>query len=157
MTQPIPEGYQSLTPMFIFKDARKAIDFYKRAFGAEERFLMPGPDGRGVMHAELRIGTSVIMMGEESPRCDCKSAENLGGSPVSFYVYLENVDEAFKVAIEAGAEVQMPVDDMFWGDRMGTVRDPFGYSWSLASHTRDLTPEEIEEGAKAAFAKMAEK
>ncbi len=157
MVQPIPEGYQTLTPMFIFKDARKAIEFYKKAFGAEERFVMPGPDGKGVMHAEVRIGNSIFMMGEESPQCPSKSAETLGESPISFYVYLENVDEAFKTAVAAGAEVKMPVEDMFWGDRMGTVQDPFGYSWSLASHTRDLSPEEIQEGAKAAFAKMAEK
>jgi uncharacterized glyoxalase superfamily protein PhnB len=143
--------------MFIFKDAHKAIEFYKKAFGAEERYVMPGPDGKGVMHAEVRIGTSIIMMGEESPDCPSKSAETLGESPVSFYVYVDNVDEAFKVSVAAGAEVKMPVEDMFWGDRMGTVLDPFGYSWSFASHTRDLTPEEIQEGAKAFFAKMAEK
>lgn len=157
MIQPIPEGYQSLTPMFVFKDARKAIDFYRRAFGAEERFVMPGPDGQGVMHAELRIGTSIIMMGEENPQYPCKSAETMGGSPISFYIYVANVDEAFKIAVAAGAAVQTPVEDMFWGDRMGTVQDPFGYSWSLASHIKDLTPEEIQKGAQAAFARMAEK
>ncbi len=157
MIEPIPEGYQSITPMFIFKDARKAIEFYKKAFGAEERFVMPGPDGKGVMHAEVRIGNSLIMIGEENPQCPSKSAQTMGGSPVSFYVYCENVDKMFKVAVDAGAEVKMPVDDMFWGDRMGTVQDPFGYTWNLATHTRDLTPEEIQEGAKAAFATMAEK
>jgi PhnB protein len=157
MIKAIPEGYQSLTPMFIFKDAGKAIDFYKRAFGAEERFVMPGPDGKGVMHAEVRIGTSIIMMGEENSDCPGKSAETTGGSPVSFYIYLENVDAAFTRAVESGARIQMPVEDMFWGDRMGTVLDPFGYSWSLASHTRDLTPEEIQKGAQAMFAKMAKK
>ena len=157
MIKAIPEGYQSLTPMFIFKDAGKAIDFYNRAFGAEVRFVMPGPDGKGVMHAEVRIGTSIIMMGEENSDCPNKSAETTGGSPVSFYIYLENVDEAFKRAVEAGSRIQMPVEDMFWGDRMGTVLDPFGYSWSLASHTKDLTPEEIQKGARAMFAKMAKK
>ena len=157
MIKAIPEGYQSLTPMFIFKDAGKAIDFYNRAFGAEVRFVMPGPDGKGVMHAEVRIGTSIIMMGEENSDCPNKSAETTGGSPVSFYIYLENVDEAFKRAVEAGSRIQMPVEDMFWGDRMGTVLDPFGYSWSLASHTKDLTPEEIQKGAQAMFAKMAKK
>ncbi|WP_240194457.1 VOC family protein [Desulfopila inferna] len=150
MVEPIPEGYKSLTPMFVFKDARKAIEFYKEAFGAEERFVMPGPDGKGVMHAELKIGSSIIMLGEENPQYDCKSAETFGGSPVSFYLYVEKVDEAFKIAVDAGAEVQMAVEEMFWGDRMGSVLDPFGYSWSLATHTRDLTPEEIAEGAKTA-------
>jgi PhnB protein len=157
MIKTIPEGYQSLTPMFIFKDARKAMEFYEKAFGAKERFVMPGPDGKGVMHAEVQIGTSIIMIGEENPQCPSKSAETMGGSPVSFYFYLDNVDEAFKIAIDAGAKIQMPVEDMFWGDRMGTVQDPFGYTWSIASHTKDLTPEEIQEGAKAFFAKMAGK
>jgi len=157
MIQAIPEGYQTLTPSFVFKDARKAMEFYRKAFGAEERFVMPGPDGKGIMHAEVRIGSSIIMIGEENPQYPCKSAETMGGSPISFYVYVDNVDEAFRTAVAAGAEVTMPVEDMFWGDRMGTVRDPFGYSWSLASHTRDLTMAEIEEGAKAMFARMAEK
>jgi PhnB protein len=157
MTKAVQEGFQTVTPMFIFKDARRAIEFYKRAFGAQERFLMPGPEGKGVMHAEIRIGDSILMMGEENPQNPCRSAETSGGSPVSFYLYLENVDEAFKIAIAAGAEPLMPVQDMFWGDRMGTVRDPFGYSWSLATHTRDMTPEEIRQGAQAAFARMAQK
>jgi uncharacterized glyoxalase superfamily protein PhnB len=157
MTQPIPEGYQSVTPVLVFKDARKAIDFYKLAFGAEERFVMPGPEGRGIMHAELKIGSSIVMIGEEHPQHECKSAETAGGSPVSFYVYVENVDSAFRRAIEAGATSQMPVEEMFWGDRAGSVGDPFGYSWMLATHTRDLSPDEIAEGAKSAFAEMASK
>jgi len=157
MTKAIPEGFHSVTPMFVFKDARKAIEFYKRAFGAQERFAMPGPDGKGVMHAEVRIGTSIIMMGEENPQQPCKSAETIGGSPVSFYIYLENVDEAFRKALEAGAEARMPVEDMFWGDRVGTVQDPFGYNWTLATHIKDLTPQEIQEGAQAAFAQMGRK
>lgn len=154
MTKAIPEGYNSVTPIFTFKDAHKAIEFYKRAFGARERLVMPGPDGKGVMHAELQIGDSIIMMGEENPENPCRSAETLGISPVSFYLYLENVDEAFRVAVAAGAEVRMPVQEMFWGDRAGTVQDPFGYSWFLASHTRDLTMEEIRQGAQAMFAEM---
>jgi uncharacterized glyoxalase superfamily protein PhnB len=157
MTQKIPEGFRSVTPMLVLKDARKAVDFYKKALGAEALMVMPGPDGKGVMHAEIRIGNSIVMMGEECPGAPCKSAETMGGSPVSFYLYVENVDEAFKVAIAAGAEVEMPVQEMFWGDRMGSVRDPFGYSWSLATHTRDLTPEEISKGAQEAFAQMGQK
>ncbi|BCS54361.1 VOC family protein [Geobacter sp. SVR] len=157
MAHPIPEGYHSVTPIFVFKDARKAIDFYKRAFGAEERFVMPGPEGTGIMHAELKVGDSIIMMGEEHPQQACKSAETLGSSPVGFYLYVENVDAAFRRAVESGATVQMPVEEMFWGDRAGSVNDPFGYNWMLATHTRDLTPEEIREGAKEAFAKMAGK
>ena len=157
MTKAIPEGFHSVTPMFMFKDARKAIEFYKRAFGAQERFAMPGPDGKGVMHAELRIGDSIIMMGDENPQEPCKSAETMGGSPVSFYLYVESVDAAFAKAVEAGAKTRMPVEDMFWGDRAGTVQDPFGYSWMLATHIKDLTPQEIEQGAKAAFAAMGKK
>ncbi len=155
MTKAIPEGFHSVTPMIMFKDARKAIEFYKRAIGARERFAMPWPDGKGVMHAELLIGDSIIMMGEENPQADCKSAEAKGGSPVNFYIYLENVDEAFRRALDAGAESRAAVRDMFWGDRVGTVNDPFGYSWSLATHIKDPTPQELQEGAKAAFAKMA--
>lgn len=113
MTQAIPEGYQSVTPMIMFKDARQAIEFYKRAFGAVERFAMPGPDGKGVMHAELQIGDSIMMLGEETPDEPCKSAETMQGSPVSFYLYLEDVDHAFRIALEAGAALRMPVQDMF--------------------------------------------
>lgn len=155
MALAIPEDYRTVTPMFIFKDARKAIDFYRRAFGAVERFVMPGPGGKGVMHAEIAIGDSLMMMGEEHPQQPCRSAETTGGSPVNFYLYVANVDEAIATAVAAGATLTMPVDDMFWGDRVGTVRDPFGYSWSLASRTRELTPEEIQRGAEAALAQMA--
>ncbi len=157
MTKAIPEGFHSVTPMFMYKDARKAIEFYKKAFGAMELFAMPGPEGKGVMHAELLIGNSIIMMGEENPQAPCKSAEALGCSPVSFYIYVEDVNEAFERAVKAGGQVRMPVEEMFWGDRVGTLEDPFGYSWWLATHTRDLTPKEIEEGAEAALAHMAGK
>jgi len=157
MIKAIPEGYRSVTPILVLKNARKAIEFYKKAFGAQERFVMPGPDGKGVMHAELLIGNSIIMMGEENPHEPCKSAETLGSSPVSFYIYLDNVDEAYLKAVSAGAESRMPVQEMFWGDRVGTVQDPFGYTWMLATHTMDLTPQEIQKGAQAAFAEMARK
>ena len=157
MTKAIPEGYHSVTPMFVFKDARKAIEFYKSAFGAQEHYAMPGPDGKGVMHAEVQIGDSIIMMGEESPQEPCKSAETVGGSPINFYLYVENVDAAFRRALEAGAEARMPVQDMFWGDRAGTVQDPFGYGWTLATHIKDLTPQEIQQGAQAFFAQMEKK
>ena len=153
----IPDGFHSVTPYITVRDARTAIEFYKRAFGARERFAMPGPGGKGVMHAELLIGDSIVMMGEENPNEPCKSAETMGGSPVSFYLYVENVDDAFGNALKAGAETKMPVQDMFWGDRVGTVQDPFGYQWSLATHTKELTPQEIEEGARAWFARMAKK
>jgi uncharacterized glyoxalase superfamily protein PhnB len=155
MTKAIPEGFHTVTPMLVFKDAGKAIDFYRRAFGAEEIFAMQGPDGKGVMHAEVRIGTSIIMMGEESTQDQCKSAETMGGSPISFYTYVEDVDEDFTRALAAGATVVMPVEDMFWGDRAGTVVDPFGYKWTLATHIKDLTPQEMQQGAEAFFAQVA--
>jgi uncharacterized glyoxalase superfamily protein PhnB len=154
MAKTIPEGFHNLTPYVVFKDSCRAIEFYTRAFGAKEIFLMPGPDGKGVMHAEIRIGDSIIMMSDENPHEPCRSAETIGGSPVSFYHYVDNVDVAFDKAVAAGATVQMPVQDMFWGDRIGAVQDPFGHNWTLATHTKDLTPEEIEQGAKAAFAQM---
>jgi uncharacterized glyoxalase superfamily protein PhnB len=143
--------------MFVFRDARMAIDFYRRAFAAEEHYVMPGPDGKGVIHAEIQIGTSIIMLSEESPQQDCKSAETVGGSPVSFYQYVENVDEAYQRAVAAGAVALMPVQEMFWGDRVGSVQDPFGYRWTLATHVQDLTMEEIRQGAEAAFAQMTQK
>lgn len=152
MAKAIPEGFHSVTSMIILKDARKAIEFYKLAFRASEKYSMPGPDGKGVMHAELMIGNSVIMMGDESPNQPCKSAETMGCSPVSFYIYVENADEAFQEAIKAGAQSRMPVQDMFWGDRAGQLQDPFGYNWWLATHKKDLTPEELREAAKAMFA-----
>lgn len=151
MTKPIPDGYHTLTPLLVFKDARKAIDFYKKAFGASERHVMPGPNGKGVMHAEIKIGNSIVMMGEENPSRGSKSAETLGACPVAFYVYVENVEAAFKQAVAAGATSQMPPQDMFWGDRMGTVKDPFGYNWSFATHKKDLTPEEMAKGAEAVY------
>lgn len=154
MVRTIPEGYQTITPMLIVKDARQAIAFYGRAFGAIERFVMPNPDGKGVMHAELQIGSSIIMMSEEHPRQSCQSAETAGSSPVSFYLYLNDVDTAYRQALDAGATVSMPLEEMFWGDRVGTVQDPFGYSWSLASHVKDLTADEIRRGAETFFAQM---
>ena len=153
MSKPIPEGFHSVTPMFMFKDCRKAIDFYKAAFGAQERYAMPGPGGQGVMHAEVQVGDSIIMMGDENLQETCKSAESMGGSPISFYLYVENVDASFRRAVEAGATVRMEVQEMFWGDRAGSVQDPFGYNWMLATHTRDPSPEEIREGANALFEK----
>jgi len=155
MSTSIPAGFTTLTPMLVLKDARKAIDFYQRAFGAEERYVMPGPDGRGVMHAEIRIGNSILMFGEENPQQACKSAESFGGSPVSFYLYFDDVDAAFARALKAGGEALMPVTEMFWGDRIGTLQDPFGYTWTVATQVKELTDEEVRAGAQAFFAAMA--
>jgi uncharacterized glyoxalase superfamily protein PhnB len=152
MTKAIPEGYHTVTPILVVKDGRKTIDFYKKALGAKEKLVMPGPDGRGVMHAELLIGDSLVMLGEERAECHSQSAETLGGSPVSFYLYVRDADAAYRQALAAGATSSMPVQDQFWGDRCGCVKDPFGHSWMLATHTRDLSPQEIARGAEAAMA-----
>lgn len=152
----VPEGFHTITPSLICRDARKAIDWYKKAFAAEEIMCMPGPGG-AVMHAELRIGSSIIMLADENPQWNCKSPQALNGSPVTFYVYVENVDAAWKRAVDAGAKVTMPLSDMFWGDRCGKVEDPFGHGWNLSQHVKDLTPEQIMEGQKQFMAQMAGK
>jgi len=150
----IPEGFHTITPGLVVRDAARAIDFYKRAFGAEELVRMPGPDGRGVMHAELRIGDSVLFVGDEAPSMGSRSPQALGGTAVALHLYVEDVDKAFKRAIDAGAQVKMPVADMFWGDRYGKIADPFGHEWGLGTHKEDLTPAEMEKRAKAFFAQM---
>ncbi|MBP9865484.1 MAG: VOC family protein [Candidatus Omnitrophica bacterium] len=152
MTQPIPSGYHALTPSLTFKDSDKAIDFYKKGLNAKVLDYLPNPSGRGVMHATLQVGDSIIMLGDEMPQC--KSAETLGGCPMSLYLYVADADAAFNQAVAAGALVTMPVMEMFWGDRAGHIKDPFGYSWMIATHTRDLTQEEIKKGAEAFFAQM---
>ena len=158
MTRSMPEGYHSVTPSVTFKDSKKAIDFYKRAFGAKVLDLMPDPSGRRIMHATIQIGNSIVMMGDEMPTENCaKSAETLGSSPISLYIYVSDADAAFKQAVAAGGTVTMPVADMFWGDRCGSLKDPFGYSWMIATHKQDLTNNEIQKGAEAFFASMAKK
>jgi len=149
----IPKGYHTITPHIVVPEGAKAIDFYKKAFGAEELVRMPGPGG-GIMHAELRIGDSVVMLGEEMPDMGAKSPKAYGGSPVGFYVYVENVDAAWERAVKAGAKPVRPLTNMFWGDRTGRLEDPFGHNWSLAQHVEDLTPEEIKKGQEAFFAQM---
>lgn len=158
MTQLIPDGFHTVTPTLAFRDSQKAIEFYKKAFGAKLLDLFPNPKG-GVMHATLKIGNSIIMMGDEITGDDncAKSAETLGGSPIGFFLYVTDVDSAFKQAVAAGGEVTMPVTDMFWGDRAGNIKDPFGYSWMIATHKEDLTNEEIEKRAEDFFASMAKK
>lgn len=157
MTNPIPDGYHSVTPSFMFKDSQKAIEFYKEAFGAKVLDIFQGPAGQGVMHATIQIGNSIMMMGDENPGMSCKSAETLGASPITLYVYVPDVDAAFKQAVAAGGREVMPVADMFWGDRTGTIQDPFGYSWVIATHTRDTNAEEISNGAEAFIAQMEKK
>lgn len=148
---------QSVTPVMTFKNSKKAIEFYKQAFGAEVLNILPMLHGDGTMHASIKIGNSIIMMSDENPSSEqcAKSAESLGASPISLYIYVSNVDDAFKNAIKAGGTETMPVMDMFWGDRAGQIRDPFGYMWMLATHQKDLTNEEIMQGAEDFMAKMS--
>jgi len=145
----VPEGFQSVTPNLTFKDTKKALEFYEKALGATVLEVFPMPDGNGTMHATMKIGNSILMMGDEMP--NCPSAESLGGTSISLFVYVPDVDAAFKQAIATGAIETMPVMDMFWGDRCGNLTDPFGYTWMIGTHVRDMTPEEIQEGAKAFF------
>ena len=157
MAKAIPDGYRTLTPSFTFKDSKKAIEWYQQAFGAKVLDVFPNPAGQGIMHAAIQIGDSILMMGDEMPASGCKSAETLGTSPISLFLYVPNADAAFKQAVAAGGTVVMPVADMFWGDRAGSLKDPFGYSWMVATHTQDLTPEQIRKGAEAFFSHMAKK
>ncbi|MGB5090843.1 MAG: VOC family protein [Nitrososphaeraceae archaeon] len=150
----IPEGYHSITPALIVKNGDAAIEFYKKGFGAEERSRMKSPDGR-VAHAELKLGDSVFMLSDEYPEMKCHSPNSIGGSPVSMYVYVEDVDSLFDKAVSAGAKVLDPVKDQFWGDRHGRLEDPFGHLWSIATHKKDLSEEEMKSAAEAAFSQMS--
>ena len=151
--KPVPEGYPTVTPNLVVTDGAKAIDFYKNALGAAERFRMSGPGG-GVMHAELGIGNSVVMLGEEMPEWGAKGPKAYGGTPTTFYVYVEDVDKAWERAVKAGGKEIMPLTNMFWGDRTGQFEDPFGHRWTLAQHVEDLTPEQIQKGGEAWMAQM---
>jgi PhnB protein len=151
----IPEGYHSINPYLIVRNAAQAIEFYKKAFGAEERFRMLGPDGKSIMHAELKIGDSIFMLSEESAEMKCYSPESIGGSPVSMYIYVGDVDAIFNQAVSAGATELNPVKDQFYGDRSGYLRDPFGHLWSIATHKKDLSPDELRKAGETFFAEMS--
>jgi PhnB protein len=154
MTQPVPDGYHTVTPYLTVANASEAIEFYKRAFGAEETVRMGAPDG-SIGHAELQIGDSKVMLSDPFPQSTVQPPTTVGATTASVFLYVDDVDAAFQRAVDAGAKVEMALEDMFWGDRFGTVTDPFGHVWSLASHVEDVSPEEIEERAKAAMAAMA--
>ena len=153
-TKPIPEGYHTITPYLAVDDAAKAIDWYKKAFGAKERMRMEAPGGK-IGHAELEIGDSLVMLSDPFPQASTKPPKELGGTSFSVMLYVEDVDAAFKQAVDAGATVSMELADMFWGDRFGQVRDPFGHVWSMVTHTEDLSPEQMAERGKEAMAQMA--
>ena len=151
----IPDGYHTMRPMLTVRDMARAIEFYKKAFNAQELSRMDGPDGK-LMHAELKIGNSIFMLGEENPRWGSQSPLLLKGTPISRYLFVENADAAFKQAVNAGAKVEMPVADMFWGDRAGSVADPSGHRWWLATHKEDLTPDQMKQRAQKFFAEQAQ-
>lgn len=144
----IPDGYHTLTPTLVCKNAGAAMDFYKKAFGAEEIMRMPGPDGKSVMHGEMQIGSSRFMLSDEWPGCGTSSPQSANTTTATFYLYVENCDAAMDRAVKAGATIAMPLMDMFWGDRMGQVTDPFGHKWGIATHKVDLTPEQIGKAAQ---------
>ena len=150
--KPIPEGYHAVTPYLIIKGATAAIDYYKKVFGATERMRMDGPGGT-IGHAELVIGDSTIMLADEYPDMGHRSPKTIGGTPVSLVLYIEDVDAVFKRALDAGAKSVRPVENQFYGDRMGTLEDPFGHMWSVATHVEDVAPEEMKRRAEE-FAKQ---
>jgi len=147
--KPVPEGYHTVTPYLIVKGAAGAIEFYKKAFGATELLRMPDPSGK-IGHAEIKIGDSPIMLADEFPERGVLSPQTIGGSPVSILLYVENVDVLFKQAVAAGAKVTRPLQDQFYGDRMGGLTDPFGHQWHVATHVEDVAPEELKKRAAAA-------
>ncbi len=152
--RPIPEGYHTATPYLTIRNAAQALDFYKRAFGATEVMRMTSPDGR-VGHAEIRIGDSAIMLSDEFPDMDARSPQMIGGSPVMIHLYVEDADALVKRAVDAGATLQRPVEDQFYGDRAGKLADPFGHVWWIATHVEDVPPQEIEKRAAAMFGSAA--
>jgi PhnB protein len=154
MAKAIPEGYHSVTPYLVIKGAADAIEFYKRAFGAAEIMRMASPNGK-IAHAEITIGDSKVMLADEYPEMSYRSPQTIGGTGVSLMVYLENVDEVFKRAVAAGAKELQPIKDQFYGDRSGTLQDPFGHVWTLSTHVEDVPPEEMRRRAEQFMHKSA--
>ena len=152
--RPIPEGYHTLTPYLAVEDAARAIEFYKDAFGAEEIHRMPGPDG-SIAHAELQIGDSKLMLSDPFPQSNVRPPPERGGPTASVFMYVDDADAVFEQAQTAGATVSMPLEDMFWGDRFGSLTDPFGHVWSVATHIEDVPEAEMAERAATAMSEMA--
>jgi PhnB protein len=153
MTKPIPDGFHTLTPHIVVTDGAQAIEFYKKAFGAQELGRHLTPDGKTVMHAQLKIGDSILMLASEFPPHNL-SPKNRGGTSVFLHIYTEDADAAFDRAVKAGCKINMPVSEMFWGDSYGQVEDPFGHKWSIATHKHDYTDAQIAANAREFFAKM---
>jgi len=156
MVKQVPDGFHNVTTCLTVTDSVEAIDFYKKVFDAKELFRMPGPDGKKTMHAEIQIGDSIIMLGDEFPKMNCRSPKSIGGSGSGVYLYVPDVDSTIKKAADAGAQITMPASDMFWGDRMSSLVDPFGHNWTVATHIRDMTPEEMAKASQEAMKSMGE-
>lgn len=154
MTRPIPEGYHTLTTYLTVENAAEAIEYYKDVFGAKERIRMEAPDGK-IGHAELEIGDSLLMLSDAFPGATSRPPTELGGTTAGAFMYVEDVDAVVKRAVESGATITMEIADQFWGDRFGSISDPFGHLWSIATHVEDVPPEEMAERAKAAMAEMS--
>jgi PhnB protein len=154
--KPVPQGFHTVTPYLCVKGAAKAIDFYKKALGAQERYRMEGPDGKTVAHAEIVIGNSIVMLSDEMPEQGNRSPATLKATPVSFIIYVQDADAVFKRAVDQGATVTMPIADQFYGDRAGGVQDPFGHKWMIMTHIEDVSPEEMKKRMSAQFVKKAE-
>jgi PhnB protein len=154
MTKPIPEGFHTITPALSLDDAAGAIDFYKRAFGAEEVVRMPAPNGK-IAHAEIKIGDSLVMLSDMFEQSQGKTPKDAGGTTVSLWMYVEDCDQIYRQALDAGATSTQEPEDMFWGDRWGRVTDPYGHDWSIATHVEDLSPEEMERRGQEAMAAMS--
>ncbi len=152
--KPIPEGYQTITPYLAVDDAAEAIEYYKKAFGAKERVRMDAPGGK-IGHAELEIGNALVMLADPFPQATTRTPKELGGTSASVFMYVEDVDAVVKQAVDAGGTITMEVADQFWGDRMGSVTDPFGHVWSISTHVEDIPEEEMAERAKEAMAAMS--
>ena len=152
--KPIPEGYHNVTPYLFVRSAASAIDFYKNVFGATEVMRMAGPNGK-IMHAELRIGDSIVMLADENPQTGVMSPQTIGGFSAGLHLYVENVDAVIQKAIDSGAKLLRPIKNQFYGDRSGSLLDPFGHMWSVATHIEDVSPEEMRKRATAAMSQTA--
>lgn len=144
MVKPIPDGYHSVTPTLTISGASDAIEFYKKAFDAKEVYRFPGPDGKSIMHAEIRIGDSAIMLCDEMPEMGCLSPKSTGGPSGAIYLYVDDVDSVFSKSVSVGAQPMMPIMDGFWGDRIGVLVDPFGHRWTVATRKKEMSIEEIQ-------------
>lgn len=147
MTKSIPDGFHTVTPSIVLSNSKEAIEFYKKAFGAREIYQMPTPDGK-IMHAMIQIGDSFIMMADEFPEMGTRSPKTVGGTSTTIHLYVEDADNVYNQAVQAGAKPTMPMMDAFWGDRFGTIQDPFGHSWAISTHQKDVSPEEMRKAAE---------